>query len=69
MAGMDVCYGEEGNSLTVWFDNPRKTRSSEVRGENLILNKDSDGHVIGIERRNYFDDALEEVRAGYPEPS
>lgn len=58
MAGFDVSYGERGQSLHVWFDHPKKAHHSETKGENLILKKDDHGHVIGIEHRNYFRDAM-----------
>ena len=47
-------YDNQGNTLNVWFDDPEKECISEETGEEVILNKDKKGKVIGFEKLNYF---------------
>jgi uncharacterized protein YuzE len=46
-------YDSVGNTLNVWFDDPSKEYVSEETGEDVILNKDKSGKVIGFEKLNY----------------
>ena len=46
----DDYYDEQGKSLSVWFDDPKKEVVSEEAGEGIILNKDKKGNVIGFEK-------------------
>ena len=46
-------YDSVGNTLNVWFGDPRKEYVSEETGEDVILNKDRRGNVIGFEKLNY----------------
>ena len=47
-------YDSQGNTLNVWFDDPRKEFVSEETGEEVILNKNRQGKVIGFEKLNYL---------------
>ena len=49
-----IHYDSQGNTLNVWFDNPEKEYISEETGEEVILNKDKKGKVIGFEKLNYL---------------
>jgi uncharacterized protein YuzE len=49
-----VYYDRQGNSLTVWFDDPRKESVCEEIGDDMVLMKDRRGRVIGFERLNYL---------------
>ncbi len=53
MAKVRVYYDREGNTLTVWFDEPTKEYICEETGEEVILMKDKEGRVIGFERLNF----------------
>ena len=53
MAALRVYYDREGKTLTVWFDDPEKEHVAEETGDEVILIKDQNGHVIGFERLNY----------------
>jgi uncharacterized protein YuzE len=53
MAHIKVFYDRTGNTLTVWFDAPEKEYVSEETGEEIVLMKDRDGHVIGFEKLNF----------------
>lgn len=54
MAGFDVSYGENGSSLTIWFDHPHKATVIEEIGSDVILKKDGKGHIVGVEHLSYF---------------
>jgi uncharacterized protein YuzE len=53
MAEVKVYYDREGNTLTVWFSNPKDEYICEETGEEVILMKDKKGRVIGFEKLNY----------------
>jgi hypothetical protein len=55
MAGMDISYDEDGKGLDVWFDQPHKASQIEDTGSGIILRKDEQGHVIGVQHPSYFD--------------
>ena len=48
-----VYYDRKGNSLSVWFDDPKKEHVCEEAEDNVVLIKDRRGRVIGFERLNY----------------
>jgi uncharacterized protein YuzE len=54
MAQIRVYYDPKGNTLNVWFDDPSKEVIAEETGEEVILVKDKEGHVIGFERLNFY---------------
>lgn len=49
-----VYYDRQGNTLTVWFDDPSKEHVCEEIAEDVVLMKDRRGRVIGFERLNYL---------------
>lgn len=53
MAQIKVYYDQVGNTLTVWFGNPQDEFVSEETGEEIVLMKDTEGHVIGFEKLNF----------------
>jgi uncharacterized protein YuzE len=54
MEKLRVYYDREGNTMSVWFDDPKKESVCEEADDDVILIKDSDGRVIGFERLNYL---------------
>ena len=40
--------------MNIWFDDPQKEHVSEEIGNEVILNKDSSGRVIGFEKLNFI---------------
>lgn len=48
-----VYYDSKGNTLNVWFDDPQREYESEETGEEVVLNKDRKGRVIGFEKLNF----------------
>ena len=53
MGKIKISYDKEGNTLNVWFDDPNKEFVCEETGEEVILVKDKEGHIIGFEKLNY----------------
>jgi uncharacterized protein YuzE len=49
-----VYYDREGNTLTVWFDDPTKEAVCEEVGDDVVMIKDRRGRVIGFERLNHL---------------
>ena len=54
MEKVKVCYDREGNTLSVWFDDPKKESVCEETDDDVVLVKDREGRVIGFERLNYL---------------
>ncbi|MBU0629207.1 MAG: DUF2283 domain-containing protein [Nanoarchaeota archaeon] len=49
-----VLFDKEGNTLDVWFEEPRKAICEET-GDEVIIKKDiKTGKVIGFEKLNMF---------------
>lgn len=53
MEKLTVYYCREGNTLSVWFDDPKKESPCE-EADDVVLAKDKNGRVIGFERLNYL---------------
>jgi hypothetical protein len=49
-----VYFDREGNTLSVWFDDPKKEHVCEESDEDMILVKDRRGRIIGFERLNFL---------------
>ncbi|MDI6770187.1 MAG: DUF2283 domain-containing protein [Anaerolineales bacterium] len=54
MAQVKVFYDQTGNTLTVWFSDPKNEFVCEETGEEIILMKDKSGQVIGFEKLNFI---------------
>jgi len=54
MDKLRVYYDRTGNTLSVWFDDPKKEHVCEEADDDVVLVKDSEGRVIGFERLNYL---------------
>jgi uncharacterized protein YuzE len=54
MEKLRVYYDRQGNTLSVWFDDPKKEAVCEESDDDVVLVKDRDGRVIGFERLNYL---------------
>jgi len=57
-----VFYDRTGNTLTVWFGEPEQEYVCEETGDEVILMKDRQGHVIGFEKLNFSLTTPEELR-------
>jgi hypothetical protein len=54
MTQVKVYYDQAGNSLTVWFGNPKDEYVCEETGDEVILMKDKSGQAIGFEKLNFL---------------
>lgn len=54
MDKIKVIYDRKGNTLNVWFDDPKLEFSCEETGDEVILVKDKKGRIIGFEKLNYL---------------
>jgi len=54
MEKVRVYFDRDGNTLTVWFDDPKKEHHCEETDDDVILVKDRRGNVIGFERLNFL---------------
>ncbi len=52
MDKLRVYYDRKGNTLSVWFADPRKEHVCEEADDDVVLVKDRRGQVIGFERLN-----------------
>ena len=48
-----IFHDREGNTLTVWFEDPNGEASCEETGDEVVLMKDANGRVIGFEKLNF----------------
>ena len=53
MAQVKVYYDQTGNTLTVWFGEPKSEYVCEETTEEMVLMKDKAGHVLGFEKLNF----------------
>ena len=56
MEKISVVFNKLTNTLDVWFDDPEKEYVSEETGKEIILKKDKNGRVIGLEKLNVLVD-------------
>lgn len=54
MDKLRVRYDRQGNTLSVWFDDPKNEHVCEEPDDDVILVKDRRGRVIGFERLNFL---------------
>jgi len=52
MEKVKIIFNKKGNTIDVWFDDPKKEFMCEETGQELILKKDKKGRVIGVEKLN-----------------
>ena len=50
MEKVAIYYNKDSDAMDIWFGNPEDEYVSEEAGEGLILKKDKDGKIIGIEK-------------------
>ena len=53
MAELKVVHDRDGKTLTVWFGDSGDEYVCEETGDEVVLMKDSAGHVIGFEKLNF----------------
>ncbi|MEB3336836.1 MAG: DUF2283 domain-containing protein [Leptolyngbyaceae bacterium] len=65
MAQVKVFHDRIGNTLVVWFGNPEDEYEVEETGDEVILMKNQQGHVIGFEKLNFIPASSEPVRVAF----
>lgn len=61
-----VFFDWEGNTLSVWFDDPKKEHVCEESDDDVILVKDRRGRIIGFERLNFLTARQLRQGGGFP---
>jgi uncharacterized protein YuzE len=72
MAEVSVYYDPTGRTLTVWFGQRQTEYVCQETGEEIVLMKDREGHVIGFERLNFPGRTPQPVRVAFetiPQPT
>jgi len=62
MANVKIFHDEEGQTLTVWLDDPEREHHCEELADDLIVMKDDQGRVIGFEQINYRSSRNEQIK-------
>ena len=63
MKPIKIFFDKTGNTLNVWFDDPKNEYISEETSEEIILIRDKNRRVIGFEVLNYLSlDDLENLK-------
>ena len=65
MAKVNVFHDATGNTLVVWFGNPEVEVDTEETGDEIVLMKDRNGKVIGLEKLNFLSQSEEPVRIAF----
>ena len=65
MEQVKVLYDKEASTLTVWFGNPLDEDTCEETGDEVVLMKDKDGHVIGFERLSFHLPTQEHLQVAF----
>lgn len=65
MAQVKVFYDKEGNTLTVWFSDPKEEYVCEETGDEVVLMKNKSGRVIGFERLNFSTSKSEKIQIAF----
>lgn len=61
-----VYFDREGNTLTVWFDDPNQEYVCEESDDDVVLVKNRQGRVIGFERLNFLTEEQRQEGGGIP---
>ena len=65
MADIKVFYDQKGNTLTVWFGEPKDEYVCEETGGEIVLMKDQTGKVIGFEKLNFSHEQPAQMRVAF----
>ena len=64
MGQVRIFHDRTGNTLTIWFGNPADEHICTETGEDVVLMKDINQDVIGIEIINFRRDESQELFTG-----
>ena len=65
MAQVKIFYDRVGNTLTVWFADPRQEYVCEETGDEVIVIKDRSGQGIGFEKLDFSDGEPEQWQVAF----
>jgi uncharacterized protein YuzE len=65
MAHVKIYYDRQGNTLTVWFEDPQREHTCEETGDEIVLMKDQTGKVIGFEKLNFVEGQTTPLQVGF----
>lgn len=60
-----VFHDIQGRTLTIWFAESSSEAVCEETGDEVILMKNKDGHVIGFEKLNYHETTAEPLKIAF----
>ena len=63
---VNIFYDPVGNTLSVWFDDPKKEHICEETGAEVVLVKDKKGKVIGFEKLNFLVKGSSAKKGSFP---
>jgi uncharacterized protein YuzE len=66
MDKLRVYYDRKGNTLSIWFADPKKEFVCEEADDDVIIVKDRRGQVIGFERLNFLSPKQQKEDASIP---
>ena len=66
MDKLRVYFDRDGNTLSVWFDDPKKEHICEESDDDMILVKERRGRIIGFERLNVLSSKQREAGGAIP---
>lgn len=66
MEKVRLFYDREGNTLSVWFDDPKGEYVCEESDDDIVLIKNRRGRVIGFERLNFLTAKQRQQAGGIP---
>ena len=61
-----IYFDPSGNTLSVWFDDPKREHVCEETGHEVILVKDKKGKVIGFEKLNFLPKGFPMRKKSFP---
>jgi uncharacterized protein YuzE len=66
MDKLSVYFDRKGNTLSVWFTDPKKECVCEEVDDDVVLVKDRRGQVIGFERLNFLSPKQQKDEMSFP---
>ncbi len=62
MKKLRIFHDTTGNTLTVWFDEPKKESICEEIDGDIVIMKDKQGNAIGFEKLNFISSPKDDVQ-------
>ena len=65
MAEVKVFHDREGQTVTVWFTDPKQEFVAEETGDEVVLMKERSGRVIGFEKLHFSVPESDSLRVAF----